>query len=279
MNRVAATARRLIPKRLKKHLRKLYDGAVDSFDAGERRRKMIPPRAMRSFVGGGDYEAIGIEFRRLFIEYGGLTPEDRVLDVGCGIGRMAVPLTGYLSPRALYEGFDIAREGIEWCQKNITSRYPTFRFQHSDVWNGLYNPKGASESSKYVFPYKDGSFDFVFLTSVFTHMFPRDLEHYLEEIARVLKKGGRCFITFFLMNEESQALIREKKSTQGFVHEFGDCFITTPETPETAIAFPDPYIRDLFARFGLTLREPIHYGSWCGRTKFLSYQDVTIATK
>jgi SAM-dependent methyltransferase len=253
-------------------------GTLDLLDSEARLRDMIPPRKM-IFVGGGDFKSIGLEFRDLFIKYGGLLAEHRVLDVGCGIGRMAVPLTGYLSASAEYQGFDIVRRGIEWCQENITPRYPNFHFSHFDIRNDDYNPHGAYRASTYKFPYESASFDFVFLTSVFTHMFPTDMENYLSEIVRVLKKDGTCFITFFLMNEESQNLIQKNSSTRAFIHEISGCFTTTPESPEEAIAFPEPYIRQLFGRLGLSISEPIRFGSWCGRQQFLSYQDIVIARK
>ena len=44
-----------------------------------------------------------------------------------------------------------------------------------------------------------GGRDVAFLTSVFTHMLPEDVEHYLDELARVLKPGGRTLITWFLL--------------------------------------------------------------------------------
>ena len=54
------------------------------------------------------------------------------------------------------------------------------------------------------FPCADNSFDLVFLTSVFTHMFAGDVENYLSEISRVLKPGGKCLITWFLLDEVSR---------------------------------------------------------------------------
>jgi ubiquinone/menaquinone biosynthesis C-methylase UbiE len=278
LNKLVSGLRSSIPKPVRGFVKNLYLGALDFSDAAARRRDMTPPRSM-NFVGDGDYKAVGLEFRTLFTEYGGLKPEHRVLDVGCGIGRMAVPLTGYLSADGEYQGFDIVKKGIEWCQENITSRHPNFYFSHFDIHNNDYNPHGVYQASSHKFPYENGSFDFVFLTSVFTHMFPPDMENYLNEISRVLKKGGTCFITFFLMNEESQSLIRKNLSTQNFVHEIAGCFTTTVESPEAAIAFPEPYIRGVFGKFGLFINEPIHYGSWCGRAKFLSYQDIVIARK
>ena len=72
-------------------------------------------------------------------------PHERVLEVGCGIGRMAVPLTGYLSGGE-YEGFDGMPKAIEWCQENISSEYPKFRFQVADVYNKKYNLRGDIQS-------------------------------------------------------------------------------------------------------------------------------------
>ena len=87
---------------------------------------------------------------------------------------------------------------------------------------------------------------------------------------------GRCFITMFLLNEESQSLIEKKRSTKDFVHRLEGCVTTDPTNPEGSPAF---HVRTLFGRLGLSTSEPIHYGSWCGRDEFLSYQDVVIATK
>jgi SAM-dependent methyltransferase len=251
---------------------------LDLSDISSRRRDMIPPRTL-DFVGGSNYRGVGLEFRDLFVRYGGLKPEDRVLDVGSGIGRMAAPLTGYLAASGEYQGFDIVKKGVVWSQKHITSRYPNFHFIHSDVKNEFYNPGGVYEASSYRFPYDDGHFDFVFLTSVFTHMFPRDLENYTREIARVLRPGGTSFITMFLLNEESQKLIDQGSSTQNFVYRLEGCITADENNPEASLAFDESYVRKLFAASGLSIREPIHRGAWCGRQKYLSYQDIVIATK
>ncbi|QLK35236.1 hypothetical protein H0H25_02560 [Flavobacterium psychrophilum] len=42
---------------------------------------------------------------------------------------MAIPFTNYLSTTGKYEGFDIVKIGIDWCTKNISSRFPNFNFK------------------------------------------------------------------------------------------------------------------------------------------------------
>lgn len=56
---------------------------------------------------GRNVQRDGEQFLQYFIELGGLKPSDRVLDVGCGIGRLAIPLTQYLDARGGYAGLDI----------------------------------------------------------------------------------------------------------------------------------------------------------------------------
>ena len=239
---------------------------------------MIPPRSM-IFVGDGDFEKTGQEFKNYFVELAGLQTNNRVLDVGCGIGRMAIPLTNYLSKDGEYWGFDIVKKGVLWCHHRISPKFKNFHFLHSDVYNKRYNPNGKVRAQDFRFPFDDNFFDFVFLTSVFTHMLPLDLENYLSEISRVLNNGGKCLITFFILNEESEKLIRSGRSTLDFKYKIDACLTTNENVPESAIAYKEDIVKLLFNKYGLKIFQPIRYGSWCNRDNFLSYQDMIIATK
>lgn len=263
---------------LKPTLKKVYYFLIETIDRFRNIDSMIPPRSM-IFVGHGDFIKIGQEFKNYFIELANLQPGDRVLDVGCGIGRMAIPLTDYLSKEGEYWGFDIVKKGIDWCQRRISKKFGNFHFQHSDVYNKHYNPSGKIQAQSFHFPFDDEYFDFIFLTSVFTHMHPSDLENYLGEISRVLKTGGKCLSTFFIINEESAKLIRSGFSTLDFLHEIPGCLTTNENDPEAAIAYPEEFVLGLFKKYGLAIDQPIHYGSWCNRDTFLTYQDLIIATK
>ena len=237
------------------------------------------PGILKQLSIGDGYEAVGKEFFHYFITLGELKPEEKVLDVGCGCGRMAVPLTTYLHEPGYYRGFDITRKNVDWCKKNITRKYPHFLFEHANIFNKEYNARGTLKSKKYMFPYADNTFDFIFLTSVFTHMLPEDMEHYFSEISRTLRSGGRCFITFFLLNEESRALMNEKPQLLDFRFGEGVYQAINQTVPEKAISFDESYIRQLYAKNNIRIQDPVRYGSWCGRTSFLSSQDIIIGVK
>lgn len=239
---------------------------------------LMPPRRM-IFIGDGDFKKTGQEFFRLFREHGGLEEEDRVLDVGSGIGRMAIPLIPFLRGKGSYDGLEIVRDGVDWCGKNITPAHPRFNFHWVDVYNLEYNPAGKLKGSDYRFPFPDKSFDFIYLTSVFTHMMPPDLENYISELSRVMADGGTLFVTFFLLNAESRKHVDAGNSSLDFRHK-GEGYLTVnPDMPEAAIAFPEEYVLGLLAKGGFKVRTPIRYGSWCGRGEFLSYQDIVIADR
>lgn len=239
---------------------------------------LIPPESM-IFIGGGDFKEIGDGFFKLFVDYGHLKPEHKVLDIGCGLGRMARPLTQYLANGGEYWGIDIVKDAINWCNEKYSPRYPNFHFQVSDIYNKAYNPLGQYQAAEYKFPYEDASFDFVFLTSVFTHMFLPDVQNYLTEISRMTKSGGITFITFFILETEALINIILNKSSLKFEYELEGGLTISEDIPESAVAYQPELIRSLYNNSHFTIEEPIHYGAWSGRENGLSYQDIIIARK
>jgi SAM-dependent methyltransferase len=225
-------------------------------------------------IGEGDFDAVGLEFLGYFRDLAQLDPTERVLDIGCGLGRMAAPLTTYLTTGS-YCGFDVVKPGIESCRRRFAS-YPQFEFDHVDVYNGKYNPKGRIRPSEFRFPYGDAEFDFAFASSVFTHMLSTDVERYLRETARVLRPGGRSLATWFLMTPENAALVERGQSEIAFEPHGGDVWLADAREPETAVAHELEAVRELYARAGLEIDEPIRPGTWSGG-EGLSYQDLVIA--
>lgn len=254
-------------------------GFADARDALlGRRPDLVPPRRLM-FMGTPDYVAVGDEFLGHFRSVGGLEPWHRVLDVGCGIGRMARPLTAFLDERGTYDGFDVDASGVAWCRRNVAARFARFRFRHVDVRNDRYNPRGRVEPSDFRFPYGDGSFDFVFLTSVFTHMLPGDAARYLGEASRVLSAGGRCFGTWFLRTGETDRLAGEGKALLALPFELEGCRVADPAVPGDAIAIPEDRVLAAYAAAGLEVLPPVRHGRWAGREEGLTFQDVVVARR
>lgn len=212
----------------------------------------------------------------MFVELGGLEPTDAVLEPGCGTGRMAAALTEFLSPEASYDGFDVMAEAVDWCLANITPENPNFRFRHVDVRNPAYNPRGTVDPREFSFPYPDHEFDFVFLTSVFTHMLPGDLRRYVTEIRRVLRPGGRCLMTFFLLNDHARRAIREGRAERRFEHQGDGYRYDIEDVQEGAVAYPDDGVLSILREAGFELRVPIEYGRWAGRPGQAFGQDIVV---
>jgi ubiquinone/menaquinone biosynthesis C-methylase UbiE len=244
---------------------------------------LIPPQSLMQKIGASgidDYQAVSHAFFNIFVRYGGIKPTDRVLDVGCGCGRMAMPLTRYLTTGS-YEGLDVSADLIEWCQKNIAAKLSNFRFQWANLANSVYNPAATNPASSYKFPYPDQEFDFAFLTSVFTHMLPDDVELYMREIARTLKQDGTAVATFFILNEESERLMKTHPGPLSFDHSYANTGVRvqSPTYPEDAVAYPEATVRSMLEQSALTPAQPIHFGSWCGRTATVTYQDLIILNR
>jgi ubiquinone/menaquinone biosynthesis C-methylase UbiE len=273
---LTAIAKRAFPKfKTRLAIRRAAFFPMDVFDflAG-RRDPLVPPRGLW-FVGGGGFR--DNQFLNSFVKHCDLQPYHHVLDVGCGIGKQAVPLTQYLGPEGTYEGFDIVEEGIHWCQREITTRFPAFTFRHVDVFNKHYNPEGRVSPEQWKFPYSNSRFDFVYLISVFTHMLPEAVRNYISEIGRVLKPGAKSFISFFLLNDESKRLIADGKSKTALDHACGDYSVGDLEFPETAVGLSESLIRQYYDEAGFDVTA-IHYGSWC-RSDGPFYQDVVLAVR
>ena len=242
---------------------------------------LVPPPEML-FDGSNTAESFkrtGQGFTRVtLIARGRLQPNERVLDLGSGNGQKARVLAYYLNKEGSYEGLDIVKSGVEWCQQRYAI-FPNFRFQHADVYSSHYNASATTLDTQYRLPFPDGDFDVVFLSSVFTHMLPDGVAHYIGEISRVLKPGGRCVATFFLLNRDSLARIIGGTSSLNFVYVIGSYRVLDPKNPSQAVALPEEWVREQFAAAGLRVAEAT-YGTWAGGKELLgAYQDTLISVK
>ena len=275
------TVKRYLPPRVKRVIRSALSGPLvrwlpNLLEERERVRLFGPMAplvpAERDMFDGPPrldaFKANGEEFLEIYKSVCGLRLDEIMLDVGSGIGRKTLGLTGYFGPTARYEAMELVPAGVKWCSDRYSPQFPNFRFQLIDVRNEHYNPTGRYKPSEFRFPFDDDTFTFVTLGSVFTHMLPNDLSHYMAEIHRVMARGGRCLITYFLLNDESRLLVAGGRSAQDLRFGTGVYRAVSEEKPEDSIGYDEPWLMEQYQKIGLTVNN-VYYGSWCDRAKHL----------
>jgi SAM-dependent methyltransferase len=238
---------------------------------------IAPPRTLYHQYGGGNFFDIGLHFFRIMLDECNLQRTSKILDVGCGVGRIALPLQYFLKNGGCYDGFDIMPEGIEFCSTQVTPKFPNFNFQKADIFNSFYNPSGSQKAEEYSFPYPSASFDIVLSTSLMTHLPPAAAVQYIRETARVLKPGGISLHTFFVLDQFASKQISAGHSAIKFRYDMGGYLTSNIRAVEDAIALPEGLVRNAYTDAGLDLQ--IKYGSWCGRPNPLSAQDIVLGRK
>ena len=228
----------------------------------------------------------GEEWSMLLRVYGKLGFSSRVLEIGCGQGRVAFALR-YIIGGGTYLGFDIDRDKIEFLERAFHSAHANFEFYWADVRNSFYNPSGRLAASGYHFPVPDQSQDLVFAASVFTHMVPENTAHYFKESARVLRPGGRCVFSFFLLDNYLAGRPRPQMfqlPVFNFDHPYGDYgdefAIGQPDNPEEMTAYRLSLLERYAAQAQLELVQPPVPGLWSANSPtWVGAQDLVILTR
>lgn len=236
----------------------------------------IPPDELR-FMGedAEGFIAIGDRLVGDLKRVAGLAARSTVLDIGCGYGRVAHALLRDRSFRGRYRGLDILPRHVAWCRDHLGNW--RFRFCHLDVRNDRYNPNGQLEPTEASLPAPGGSVDVVVAASVFTHMWPEEITHYLTEIAGVLRPTGQAYLTFFLLNESWEAL--HESGSHGSVvlghrHNNHTRFMNEDD-PLHAIGYDQDWVLEEAERTGLVCRH-VQFGAWSGRADGQGFQDAMV---
>jgi SAM-dependent methyltransferase len=242
-----------------------------------------PPESLRVWVGPfADAELFRDSGKRnvqSIIALCGLKPDARVLEVGCGCGRIAAALAPYLSENGSYDGFDVSPPLLNWCRQELQPRLPHFRFRLADeVHAPGHNPSGTKSAAEFNFPYPSGSFDLVILASVLTHMLPEPIENYLRETARVLQSGGSAFMSVFLFDEAAAIAVNGGTTIFDFRHRMGPCLAFDAGHPEEGVACEQTWFLGEVDRAGLR-QATVRRGDWREVRSYAITQDYVVANK
>lgn len=148
-----------------------------------------PPTYLQERVGGSkDFAAIGGNIATLILTYIGkykhLSEAERILDWGCGCGRVITQLMKFVLPDRLH-GCDIDSAAITWDRENIVG--PTFTRVEP------YPPTN----------YASGFFDVVYGISVMTHLEEQTQLQWLQELKRICRPGA--ILALSVMGEKLRA--------------------------------------------------------------------------
>lgn len=208
----------------------------------------------------------------------------RLLDVGCGYGRLAYGLR-----RAAYDGsyagFDILRHQTGWLKEHFNAdvganaeEAQRYRFDHVNRYNERYNPSGERGSAPSL-PYAPASFDGMASLSVFTHLYEDEVLRYVGELASLLETGGIWVTTFFCVPRgftlqdtpaDGQFPLTVQVSQHAFVHK--------ADAPLHVIAYTEDFLLALFARHGLEVVDQ-RKGHWLTKRDSLELQDWFVLRK
>lgn len=247
--------------------RLFQEGVIDKLDFLRRmltRQLDLPPYSLRSLSGGAkDFKDVGPWFLNEFQRLGLFRENCRILDVGCGCGRLAHTFSEDSALRrwnVQYVGMDIDRKAILWCRRHITSKNKLFQFYHADLRSRSYNPTGKHSAQDFQFPHQNGAFDLIIATSVFTHLLKKDLQHYLSELFRLLATEGSIYASFFVYSSRQEAIEGVARHPVKFPCYHGDFSTHSDAYPENAIAYEKSFLLDLVESTGFELERDIMYG-------------------
>jgi SAM-dependent methyltransferase len=203
----------------------------------------MPPLEMRELVGPTDPAAFDNPTGGpIFPELPDADVYKEIFDFGCGCGRVARQLIQQCPRPKRYLGIDLHRGMIRWCQRNLQPAAPNFEFLHHDVCNVRFNP-GSHKRRMAPFPAGDGEFTLVNAHSVFTHLTQNQVQYYLSECARVLRKDGVLRATWLLFDKADFPMMQE----------WDNALYVQYVDPSAAVIYDRKWVREIARAAGLTI--------------------------
>ena len=200
-------------------------------------RLQIPQKFRRNshMVKEAGYDESAKEIIALMAERLGLADfrDTNILDVGCGT-RFSAYMINNEVPVKSYTGIDVDEEIIDFLQTAASPVDARFHYAHWPVRNALYNPAGAPLSLQTHLPVA-GSFDVIWLFSVFTHLDPDDAAAMLRILRQHIASHGKLIFT-----------CRFNNTVDGFVDRI-------PEQPLLRAVFSQTLMEKMIIESGWTI--------------------------
>lgn len=142
----------------------------EQYSVDEAMRRAIGARSEESFIKSGQVASD-------VVLYAGAKDGDAVLDFGCGVGRVSVPLSEKIRI-SQFLGTDIVQDLVDYAAEKSPPHFDYKMHRELSI------------------PTSDDVFDIAYAFSVFTHLLQTECYKYLVDIQRVLKPGGTLVASF-----------------------------------------------------------------------------------
>jgi SAM-dependent methyltransferase len=167
-------------------------------------------------------------FKGLYEQHvGPLVPSSRVLDFGCGFGRVTRFFLKNIAPENLI--------GIDQSDDVLAVA--------SDRWNPHYKCESLPPTN-----FEDQSFDLIYAFSVFSHLSEEVHDQWLDEFERLLKPGGLLALTTFMrqhMIERPPPMDQCLTPTEEWLAAYDRGEFCYEAQPDNRCAFiPERYVRE-----------------------------------
>lgn len=183
--------------------------------------------------------------------------DSKILEIGCGVACLALPIIKH-AKQGKYYGLDTNKSCVEWCSQKISPLCnATFKHVIGD---------------KFVIPCEDNELDMVYTTTIFLALPIDIITQYLNEIHRVLKKGGHLIFTTFIWNQSAHPSIKAKKIKTRFIKSNNISYLSNSQN-EQVIIHSDNILHNCLENAQFAIHETI-FGNWNDMSNSSTFQDI-----
>jgi len=220
---------------------------------------------MNDWVGGADPEAVGEACRGILDRYLAINANSRVLDFGCGVGRVLLSVLKHKPEVSLVTGFDIMPQVIRFCETHIASAFPRTKFEliqgNNDHYNQFIAAAGANTAKSHALLQVE-------YAAAFTEIYAFS--------------GGTLLFTAFLLTPYSRHAIQQGTTmfplAGAVTEEQGKILIGNTADRLGFIAFDLMLMQQMVFEAGLIITH-VEHGSWADAQFSASLQDVIVCRR
>lgn len=263
-------------------LQPIYDKVAEALRQRLRQHPFYPTPPLHLIGLSGNYTIpsyrdAGVFYGADIVQQCLLRRHSRVLEIGCGCGRIAQVLQQYLDSTGSYVGLDVHAPAIQWCDQHLALQNANFEFHQLSVANNYYYEPDNGQINRYDWSsLGDRQFDCIIALSVFNHLRQDDTVQYLDAISQRLDPYGVAYLTFFTIDEDFFQF-RQQTGLHQDITQAAPGLWYAPHYQPCFTGYEPAHLYSLFEQTGLTVLATSP-GSWAQKPKARLYPDWFLVT-